>query len=128
MTTTAYAYCSGLNPWPSREFPRICGLGFITVWIPYTIGMSEEDPSSPEPSQLPYISQKECLSPPQTSEPEPATMPVPEPNIVPEHNGISDQVREPAISSVPKGVLVEYEGMELSHTPEAAVNARDAPL
>lgn len=62
-------FWAGLNPWPSREFPRICGLGFITVWIPYTIGMSEEDPSSPEPSQLPHILQKECLSPPQTRSP-----------------------------------------------------------
>ncbi|KAL0181961.1 hypothetical protein M9458_021336, partial [Cirrhinus mrigala] len=51
-------------------------------------------------------------------EPEPAMMLVPEttpePIIAPEpeHNGNSDQVCEPATSSVPVGVLVQLERME----------------
>ncbi|ROL23514.1 CD81 protein [Anabarilius grahami] len=60
-------------------------------------------------------------------EPEAAAMSVPEPTpepIItpePEPDGKSDQVCEPATSSISVGVLVEYEGMDwsLTHTPAA---------
>lgn len=48
------------------------------------------------------------------TEPEPASMPepMPEHNIAPEPNTMSDQMCEPVTSSVPVGVLMEFEGMD----------------
>ncbi|ROL03959.1 hypothetical protein DPX16_23394 [Anabarilius grahami] len=70
---------------------------------------------------------KDVTSPTLDPELEPTLMPtpelMPENNIAlePESNSVSDQVSEPAIFSVPVGVLVEFKGMDWSpaHTPTA---------
>lgn len=56
--------------------------------------------------------------------PEPTTIPVPvtketEPSIAlePEPKEKSDQVRDPATTSVPEGILLEFQGMKWSPTP-----------
>ncbi|XP_048047865.1 uncharacterized protein LOC125269136 [Megalobrama amblycephala] len=59
-----------------------------------------------------------------TEKPEPTTIPVPvtketEPRIAlePEPKEKSDQVHDPATTSVPEGILLEFEGMKWSPTP-----------
>ncbi|XP_016124666.1 uncharacterized protein [Sinocyclocheilus grahami] len=85
---------------------------------------AEEDISSPthepETSQPSSRCTEQMPEPTADGEPEPtATEPIVAPE--PEPLELSDQVREPATSPVPKGVLVEIEGLQGSpaHTPAA---------
>lgn len=84
-----------------------------------------EDVTSPTPDQdlcqpPPPLCTDQTPEPTTDGEPEPAAMKEPgqrtEPTTTPEpeHHSESDQVCKPATSSVPVGLLVEYEGMDES--------------
>lgn len=85
----------------------------------FTVCPTKKDITSPtldpEPSQPPPTP---CTDPMSEviADGEPTMIPEAAPELEAEPNGHSNQVHEPATSSVPVGVLVEYEGMEWSPT------------
>ncbi len=134
-------YISSLSEWSKARLP---GSGprdnFATCleWVLENNGLyfsicPAEDISSPTPKPVTSQPSSRCteISPEPTpdGEPEPAMTrepelkPATEPIVTPEPEPqeFSDQVREPASSSVPEGGLVEIESLEGSptHTPAA---------
>ncbi|ROL53998.1 hypothetical protein DPX16_15596, partial [Anabarilius grahami] len=86
---------------PRGDFAAYVEWVLVNNESPFTICLTEESPTpDPEPSQPPpHPGQRLCQSPPQTR----STI-----ALEPKPNGMSDQVRQPATSSVP----VEFEGMD----------------
>ncbi|XP_048041417.1 uncharacterized protein LOC125265325 [Megalobrama amblycephala] len=91
------------------EFKEYVDWVLLRNGCPFTICEKEDDDSAPSTTTSPV-----------TDQPEPTLKP--EANVVPEcePEESSVEVCEPATTSVPKGILVEFEGMKWSPSPSTA--------